>query len=130
LYEFDKPGTTLAGLGCGLLAASAVAVSPTLADLAVAGAQSIRIAFRLGIHVYEISSLLEAPLADPESESWAYVVPGLSADVVQAEIDNYNQRTVGPHHVRKAFRDREANREIVKYRSHLGVYKRLRQNIG
>ena len=84
----------MAGLGCGLLSAAAVAVSPTLADLAVAGAQIIRIAFRLGIHVYEISSLLEAPRADADAESWAYVVPGVSAETVQAEIDAYNQKTV------------------------------------
>lgn len=93
-YEFGKPGTTLTGLGCGLLAAAAVAVSPTLTDLAAAGAQVARIAFRLGIHVYEMSSLLEASQGDGDFESWAYVVPGLSAEAVQAELDTYNQKTV------------------------------------
>lgn len=93
-YDFAKTGTTLTGLGCGLLAAAAVAVSPTLADLAVNGAVAVRIAFRLGIHVYETSSLLEAPEGSADAESWAYVIPGVSAETVQAELDEYNKKTV------------------------------------
>ena len=93
-YPFAKPGTTLAALGCGLLAAAAVAVSPTLADLATAAADVVRIAFRLGVHVYEVSSLLEAPAAAGDAESWAYVIPGVTAETVQAEIDTYNRESV------------------------------------
>ncbi|KAK7754177.1 Type I Iterative PKS [Diatrype stigma] len=95
-YDFAKTSTALTGLGCGLLAAAAVAVSQTLADLAMNGAEAVRIAFRLGIHVYETSSLLEAPEGSADAESWAYVVPGVSAETVQAELDEYNKKTSNP----------------------------------
>lgn len=82
-------------MGCGLFGAAAVAVSPTLDYFAtVAAPQVIRVAFRLGIHVYEVSSLLETPAAKGDPESWAYVIPGVQADVVQAEIDAFNKNTV------------------------------------
>lgn len=94
-YEFAKTDTTLAAIGCGLLGATAVAVSPTLDHLAtVATPQVVRVAFRLGIHVYEVSSLLEAPVIKGGAESWAYVIPGVQADTVQAEIGTYNKMTV------------------------------------
>lgn len=60
----------------------------------------MRIAFRMGVHVYEASSLLEAPQSigvgddDQEVESWAYVIPGTSAELVQEEIDAYNKNSV------------------------------------
>ncbi|KAK8867287.1 type I iterative polyketide synthase [Apiospora arundinis] len=96
-YEFAKTGTTLAAIGCGLLGATAVAVSPTLDHLAtVATPQVVRVAFRLGIQVYEVSSLLEAPVVKGDAESWAYVIPGVQADTVQAEIDTYNKMTMNP----------------------------------
>ncbi|KAK8109286.1 non-reducing polyketide synthase nscA [Apiospora sp. TS-2023a] len=96
-YEFAKTGTTIAAMGCGLFGGAAVAVSPTLDYLAtVAAPQVIRSAFRLGIHVYEVSSLLEAPAAKGDPESWAYVIPGVQADVVQAEIDAFNKNTNNP----------------------------------
>jgi monodictyphenone polyketide synthase len=95
----------LAGLGCGILSAAAAAVSPTLADLAVAGTQIIRIAFRVGVYVYEVSSMLEAPSADADAESWAYVIPGLAAETVQAESmliikEQYDR------HIHQTFRER------------------------
>lgn len=51
----------------------------------------------MGIHVYEASSLLEAPqsgAADDEADSWAFVIPGVTLEVVQAEVDAYNTKTV------------------------------------
>lgn len=85
----------MAGLGIGLLSAAATSISPTLTDLAGAGAYVVRAAFRLGIHVYQISEQLEA--TDTDGNPWAFVVPGLTADVVQTELDRYNDQTVrGP----------------------------------
>lgn len=69
-------------------------MSPTLTDLAAASAQVVRVAFRLRIHVYEMSSLLEAPQGDHPADSWAYVIPDMSADAVQAELDAFNKKTV------------------------------------
>ncbi|PSK34810.1 hypothetical protein B9Z65_1393 [Elsinoe australis] len=50
---------SLAGLGIGLLAASALSISPKLDCLPVAAAEIIRVAFRLGTLVYEVSQDLE-----------------------------------------------------------------------
>ncbi|TKW55861.1 Conidial yellow pigment biosynthesis polyketide synthase [Colletotrichum tanaceti] len=98
-FEFgprSAPGPpTLAGLGVGLLSAAAVAAAPDLATLGSTGAQAVRVAFRLGIHVYDTSEQLEPPQTDA-GDPWAFVVPGLSADDVQAELDEYNAKTAAP----------------------------------
>jgi hypothetical protein len=70
-------------------------VSLNVADLAVAGAHIVRASFRLGIHVYHVSEQLEAP--DADGNPWAFVIPGLTAEVVQAELDRYNHDTVSLH---------------------------------
>jgi asperthecin polyketide synthase len=94
--EYDVPtsSTTLAGLSIGLLAGAAVATASSLADLAHTGADSVRVAFRLGVYVDEISRKLESQEPDASLQSWAYVVTGLSAEEVQKEIDRYNAETV------------------------------------
>jgi asperthecin polyketide synthase len=80
-----------------LLAGAAVAVSTSLADLAFAGAESVRVAFRLGIHVDRVSQSLEPRQPDGSNlDSWAYVVTGLPAENVQREIDQFNAETVCP----------------------------------
>jgi len=79
-----------------LLAAAAVSVSTSLSELAVTGAESVRVAFRLGVHVDGVSQLLESREADGNLNSWAYVVTGISAEDVQREIDQYNAETVCP----------------------------------
>jgi hypothetical protein len=53
--EFDPLTTNLAGLGIGLLATAAVSLSRSLADIPLAGAEVIRVAFRLGVLVDEVS---------------------------------------------------------------------------
>lgn len=70
-------------------------MSLNVADLAIAGAHIVRASFRLGIHVYNISEQLEAP--DADGNPWAFVIPGLTAEVVQAELDRYNHDTVCLH---------------------------------
>ena len=70
-------------------------MSLNVADLAIAGAHIVRASFRLGIHVYNISEQLEAP--DADGNPWAFVIPGLTAEVVQAELDRYNRDTVSLH---------------------------------
>ncbi|KAL1801695.1 hypothetical protein ACET3X_002037 [Alternaria dauci] len=90
-YQFNPKTTTLFGLGTGLLSTAAASVSLNIADLAVAGAHIVRASFRLGIHVYNVSEQLEAP--DADGNPWAFVIPGLTAEVVQAELDRYNRDT-------------------------------------
>ncbi|KAB8304586.1 hypothetical protein EYC80_003965 [Monilinia laxa] len=85
--EFDIH--CLAGLGTGLISTAAVSLSPTLAGFPLAGAQVIRVAFRLGILVAEVSKNLQPRQISENGpkESWAYVVPNVAASDVQKELD-------------------------------------------
>ncbi|KUJ13605.1 ketoacyl-synt-domain-containing protein [Mollisia scopiformis] len=89
-FYFDSVNTSLAGLGIGLLATAAVSLSATLADIPIAGAEVVRIAFRLGILVDEVSQNLQPrDLTDKSSpDMWAYVIPDVQPDVVQKELDS------------------------------------------
>ena len=82
-------------MGTGLLSTAAVSLSPTLADLPLAGAAVIRIAFRLGVVVQEVSQNLHARAVDAgPGDSWAYVVPDVSVDEVQRELDAFHAAEV------------------------------------
>ncbi|KAF7587027.1 hypothetical protein BBP40_007849 [Aspergillus hancockii] len=95
-YEFQSTATYLAGLGIGLLATAAVALSPALADLPVAGAEVARIAFRLGVLVNEVSENLEPRNQTESPDSWASVVPDVAVEDVQAELDAIHARERTP----------------------------------
>ncbi|RMZ83617.1 hypothetical protein DV738_g925, partial [Chaetothyriales sp. CBS 135597] len=94
LQDFDN--TSIAGLGIGLLASTAVAVSRTPADLALAGADVARIAFRLGIHVTGVSEVLEPRNLSEKPETWAYVVNNVDPTVAKSELEAYNTAENGP----------------------------------
>ncbi|KAL8637986.1 MAG: hypothetical protein Q9228_004818 [Teloschistes exilis] len=96
-YDLLSCNTSLAGLSFGLMAGAAVSVSTSLADLAYTGAESVRIAFRLGVHVDEISRKLESRELGASLDSWAYVVAEKSQEEVQHELDRFNTETVGLH---------------------------------
>ncbi|KAJ5952332.1 uncharacterized protein N7479_010745 [Penicillium vulpinum] len=88
--DFYSPDavTYLTGLGTGLLSTAAVSLSPTLADLPLAGAEVIRIAFRLGVVVDEVSQNLHPRSVDGSpASSWAFVVAGVVEEDVQKELD-------------------------------------------
>ncbi|MCJ1247985.1 Atrochrysone carboxylic acid synthase Agnpks1 [Trapelia coarctata] len=85
--DFDFANTCLAGLGIGLLASAAVSLSPTLENIPLAGAEVVRIAFRLGLLVAEVSQNLEARDLTSSPESWAYVVHDVAPDDAQKELD-------------------------------------------
>ncbi|KAF2205779.1 ketoacyl-synt-domain-containing protein [Delitschia confertaspora ATCC 74209] len=84
--------------GIGLLAAAAVSLSSTLADIVVAGAEVVRLAFRLGILVDEVSQDLHTPdwTATGAPDSWAYVLPYVTAEDVQRELDEIHKREKTP----------------------------------
>ena len=96
--EFDARSFNqqLAGLGIGLLATAAISLSTTLADLPKAAAEVVRLAFRLGVLVDEVSQNLQP--RDTQSpglpDSWAYVVANVKASDVQKELDAIHVRTV------------------------------------
>lgn len=62
-------------------------MSPSLEDLPIVGAEVIRLAFRLGVLVADVSQNLDAGSIDGSSESWAYVVQAVTPDEAQAELD-------------------------------------------
>ncbi|KAL8792417.1 MAG: hypothetical protein Q9195_005031 [Heterodermia aff. obscurata] len=88
-FNFDFANTSLAGLGIGLLASAAVSLAPTLADVPIIGAQVVRQAFRLGVLVDEVSQYLQPrdPIDSGTPDTWAYVLPDVSADEVQNELN-------------------------------------------
>lgn len=82
----------------GILISTAVAVSTSLDDLVTAGIEVLRIAFRLGVLVGDVSQNLET-LDTESSDSWAYVVYGLTVDEAQKELDEIQakENTPSPH---------------------------------
>jgi monodictyphenone polyketide synthase len=87
-FDFGSPEACLTGLGTGLLSTAAVSLASTLADMPAAGAEVIRIAFRLGVLVAEVSQNLQPRAVDGgPGDSWAYVVPDATAAEIQKELD-------------------------------------------
>lgn len=76
------------------MASAAVSLSPTLADIPLAGAEVVRVAFRLGILVDEVSQNLEPRDLTSSPDTWACVVPEVAADDVQKELDAIHTRDV------------------------------------
>lgn len=88
-YHSSSIDTCLAGLGTGLLATAAGSLSSTSADMPLRGAEVVRLAFRLGVLVDEVSQNLQPrqKLEAGPGNSWAYVVPDVTADEVQRGFD-------------------------------------------
>lgn len=96
-FDFGSANACLAGLGIGLLATAAVSISPALVDLSLAGAEVVRLAFRLGVLVDEVSQNLQPRglTGTVSPDSWAYVIPDVAADDVQKELDAISATEVG-----------------------------------
>lgn len=92
----------IAGLSIGLFAGAAVALARSLADLAKMGAESLRVSFRLGIYVADLSKKLEAPQSDGTLQSWAHVVTGIGQDGIHHELSRFNE-TYGGQDLTKVF---------------------------
>ncbi|KAK4206967.1 putative beta-ketoacyl synthase domain-containing protein [Rhypophila decipiens] len=95
-WESLRRGPVGAGISIGLFSAAAVAVSPTLVDLVSRGAEGVRMAFVFCRHVGRVSQLLETTITPGSKDnnapvaSWASVITGLSAEVVQEELNLFN----------------------------------------
>ncbi|EFR03594.1 conidial yellow pigment biosynthesis polyketide synthase [Nannizzia gypsea CBS 118893] len=95
-WDLIPERTLLAGLSIGILAAAAVALSSSLADVSKNGAEAVRVSFRLGIYVADISSKLETPQSDGTLKSWAHVVTEMTQASVQDELNQFNTDTHSP----------------------------------
>ena len=80
------------GLGVGLLSASAVACSRTLADLPLIAVKFVRIAFKLGVVVGRVSEQLHQ--RREAKESWSMIVSEATEAKVQAESDIFHKEMV------------------------------------
>ncbi|KAF3058488.1 Conidial yellow pigment biosynthesis polyketide synthase [Daldinia childiae] len=90
--NLDPTTTCLAGMGVGILATVAISLAPTLADIPITGAEVVRIAFRMGIHVDEVSQNLEPRPLSGSPDPWAYVVSEVSPDDVQKELSAFHAK--------------------------------------
>ncbi|KAA8646590.1 hypothetical protein EYZ11_006290 [Aspergillus tanneri] len=97
-YDFDSSHAYLTGLGIGLLATTAVSLSSTIADIPIAGAEVVRLAFRLGVLVDDVSQNLQPRelAAHGPPDSWAYVMPNVAPDDVQQELNAIHVREKTP----------------------------------
>ncbi|KAL8989971.1 MAG: hypothetical protein Q9177_001265 [Variospora cf. flavescens] len=95
-YVFDASNACLTGMGIGLLASSAIAMSQSMSDIPLAGAEAVRIAFRLGVLVDEVSQNLEPREEGSSPDTWAIVVTGVTESGVQQELDTIQSRTILP----------------------------------
>lgn len=99
-YIFDASNSCLTGMGIGLLASSAIAMSQSMSDIPLAGAEAVRIAFRLGVLVDEVSQNLEPREEGSSPDTWAIVVTGVTESGVQKELDTIQTKIVSPSYVR------------------------------
>lgn len=78
------------------MATAALSLAPTVADLPISGAQVVRQAFRLGVLVDEVSQNLQPRDLTDEStaDTWAYVLPDVKPEEVQAELDIIHKHEV------------------------------------
>ena len=93
-YIFDASNSCLTGMGIGLLASSAIAMSQSMSDIPLAGAEAVRIAFRLGVLVDEVSQNLEPREEGSSPDTWAIVVTGVTESGVQKELDAIQTKIV------------------------------------
>ncbi|ETI19899.1 hypothetical protein G647_08914 [Cladophialophora carrionii CBS 160.54] len=84
--------TSLAGLGIGLLALTAVSLSSAVVDLPRAGADAVRLAFRMGCHVLAVSENLESRDLAAAPETWAYVIHNVDPVATQQALDALQSR--------------------------------------
>lgn len=80
------------GLCSGMFAAAAITSTPTLSTLVPVAVQTVLLAFRTGNHVAAMAERLYP--AGEQSESWTYVLPGLSSDEARAALNTFNQLKV------------------------------------
>lgn len=89
--------STNTALGVGLLSAAAVSLANDIVDLPRYGADAVRIAFRMGVHVQSISQQLETlDVAAEQRDTWAYVVHKIQPEEAQKELDMLHLASPAP----------------------------------
>ena len=86
----------MSGLGLGLLAAPAVVLARSVADVASLGVTVLRLAFRLGVHVHQVSRNLHCDDLhdDAPRKPWAFIIPNVDVARVEQELDVVHREEV------------------------------------
>ncbi|KAH8585883.1 beta-ketoacyl synthase [Bisporella sp. PMI_857] len=84
--EYPQPSQTyLLGLCTGALSAVAISCCRTLSQLLQVAVATVRVAFRLGLRVVEVGTLIEA-----QSEaSWSFIIPGMKHEAVSVILKEF-----------------------------------------
>lgn len=90
----ESADVCVVGLSTGLLAAAAVALSPSVPALTSLGVEVVLVAFRLGLYVQAAAGHLECLGVADQSLSWSYTVSGVSRDEAQKKLDVFHQEKV------------------------------------
>lgn len=80
------------GLCSGMFAAAAITSTPTLSTLVPIAVQVVLMSFRTGNHVAAMAERLCPPVE--HSESWTYILPGVSGDQARSILDKFNTAKV------------------------------------
>lgn len=80
------------GLCSGMFAAAAITSTPTLSTLVPVAVEVSLMAFRTGSHVNAMAERL--CLLSDRSESWTYILPGLSGDQARSILAKFNTAKV------------------------------------
>lgn len=81
------------GLCSGMFAAVAITSTPTLSTLVPVAVQVVLMAFRTGNHVAAMAERICTSTTE-RSDSWTYILPGVTGHVAQATIEKFNQAKV------------------------------------
>lgn len=79
------------GLGIGLLAAAAIALSPSVPSLIPLGVEVVLIAFRTGLHVGTVANRLEL---QRDGSRWSFNLDGTTNAEAQGVLDTIREARV------------------------------------
>lgn len=76
----------------GLIAASAIACADSLTALLPLAVEAVRVAFRVGAHVGNVSDRLETRRNSPKS--WSTMLSAESEESVKSELEKFHEQNV------------------------------------
>ena len=87
-----SPQTHVVGICTGSIAAAAVACANSLLELIPLAVESVRVAFRTGLHVSTTAQALEQ--AVQANGTWSEVVTGVGGDEIKIALDGFYKEKV------------------------------------
>jgi hypothetical protein len=86
------PKRSIIGLCTGLLAASAVSSAASPSSLIPLAVETVKIAFRLGLHIDSVADRLR--VRGHDEECWSVLVSGVTEIVAKCAVDDFNEEQV------------------------------------